>query len=59
MSNPDSGKSLAELTSRARRMALWYSQHSPYSLNPAPNVWEGIVKAIGRQALTFGFPYCP
>jgi ferredoxin-thioredoxin reductase catalytic subunit len=54
-----SPKSLAELQSQARRMALWYSQHSPYHLNPDPNVWEGIVKAIGRQARTFGFPYCP
>ncbi len=58
-STPGSSKSLAELQAQARRMALWYSQHSPYSLNPDPNVWEGIVKAIGRQAHTFGFPYCP
>ena len=54
-----SPKTLAEHIARARRMALWYSRHSPYSLNPDPNVWEGIVKAIGRQAHTFGFLYCP
>lgn len=54
-----SPRTLAEHIARARHMAQWYASHSPYHLNPDPNVWEGIVKTIGRQAHTFGFPYCP
>jgi ferredoxin-thioredoxin reductase catalytic subunit len=56
---PNTGKSLEYLTNRARRMALRYSEISPYELNPNQEVWEGIVKGIGRQAYTFGWPYCP
>jgi len=56
---PSTGKSLEELTNRARRMALRYAETSPYHLNPDQNVWEGIVKGIGRQAHSFGWPYCP
>jgi ferredoxin-thioredoxin reductase catalytic subunit len=56
---PSMGKSLEELTQRARRMALRYAEISPYRLNPDQDVWEGIVTGIGRQAHTFGWPYCP
>ncbi len=56
---PSSGKSLEYLVDRARRMALRYAQVSPYSLHPNPDVWAGITRAIGRQANTFGWPYCP
>jgi ferredoxin-thioredoxin reductase catalytic subunit len=56
---PNTGKSLEYLTNRARRMALRYAEVSPYRLNPNRQVWEGIVKGIGRQAYTFGWPYCP
>ncbi len=56
---PNEGKSLEYLTDRARRMVLRYVEVSPYQLNPSRDVWEGIVRAIGRQALTFGWPYCP
>lgn len=58
MTNPPA-RSLEEDISRARKMAKWYAGHSPYRLNPDPTVWEGIVRAIGRQAFTRGFPYCP
>ena len=40
-------------------MALRYAEVSPYRLNPKQAVWEGIVRAIGRQAHTFGWPFCP
>ena len=40
-------------------MALRYAEVSPYLLNPSRDTWEGIVKGIGRQAYTFGWPYCP
>lgn len=53
------GKSLDELVDRARRMALRYAEVSPYRLNPDQGVWQGIVRGIGRQAHTFGWPYCP
>ena len=56
---PNIGKSLEYLTERARRMALRYAEVSPYRLNPNREVWEGIVRGIGRQAATFGWPYCP
>ncbi len=56
---PSTGKSLEELTSRARRMAQRYAEISAYSLNPDQEVWEGIVRGIGRQAHTLGWPYCP
>ena len=56
---PSTGKTLEELTQRARRMALRYAEISPYRLNPDQGVWEGIVAGIGRQAHTFGWPYCP
>ncbi len=56
---PNTGKSLEELINRARRMALRYAEISPYHLNPDQDVWEGIVRGIGRQADTFGWPYCP
>jgi ferredoxin-thioredoxin reductase catalytic subunit len=56
---PSTGKSLEELIDRARRMALRYAEISPYRLNPENNVWQGLVRAIGRQADTFGWPYCP
>jgi len=56
---PSTGKSLEVLIDRARRMALRYAELSPYRLNPNQDVWEGIVKGIGRQAHTFGWPYCP
>jgi len=57
-STPNTGKSLEELMSRARRMALRYAEISPYYLNPTQDTWEGIVRGIGRQAHTFGWPYC-
>jgi len=47
------------LIDRARRMALRYAQVGPYRLNPNREVWEGIVRGLGRQAYTFGWPYCP
>jgi ferredoxin-thioredoxin reductase catalytic subunit len=56
---PSTGQSLEYLTDRARRMARRYAQTSPYRLNPNREVWEGIVRGIGRQAYTFGWPYCP
>jgi len=56
---PSTGKSLEELIDRARRMALRYAQVSPYRLNPDQDIWEGIVRAIGRNAYAFGWPYCP
>lgn len=56
---PSTGKSLEYLTDRARRMALRYAEVSFYRLNPDQDIWEGIVKGIGRQAYTFGWPYCP
>lgn len=56
---PSTGKSLEYLIDRARRMALRYWQVSPYRLNPNRDIWEGIVKGIGRQAFTLGWPYCP
>jgi ferredoxin-thioredoxin reductase catalytic subunit len=56
---PSTGKSLEELTDRARRMALRYAEISPYFLNPDQDVWEGIVRGIARQAQTLGWPYCP
>ena len=56
---PSTGKSLEELVARARRMALRYAEVSPYHLNPNQETWEGIVRGIGRQAFTFGWPYCP
>lgn len=56
---PGAGKSQEELVDRARRMALRYAQVSPYRLNPDQDIWEGIVRAIGRNAYTFGWPYCP
>jgi ferredoxin-thioredoxin reductase catalytic subunit len=56
---PNTGKSLEYLANRARRMALRYVEISPYELNPDQEIWEGIVRGIGRQAYTFGWPYCP
>ena len=56
---PSTGKSLEYLIDRARRMALRYAEVSPYRLNPNRDVWEGIVRGLGRQAYTFGWPYCP
>lgn len=56
---PSTGKSLEELIDRARRMALRYAETSPYRLNSDQKVWEGIVRGIGRQAHTLGWPYCP
>jgi hypothetical protein len=56
---PSTGKSLEYLIDRARRMALRYAQVSPYRLNPNRDIWEGIVRGLGRQAYTFGWPYCP
>jgi ferredoxin-thioredoxin reductase catalytic subunit len=59
VNTPSTGKSLEELTSRARRMALRYAEVSPYRLNPNQNIWEAIVRGLGRQAHTFGWSYCP
>ena len=59
VATPSTGKSLEELIDRAQRMALRYAEVGPYRLNPDPAVWQGIVKGIGRQAHTFGWPYCP
>ena len=56
---PNTGKSLEYLIDRARRMALRHAQVSPCRLNPDPDIWEGIVKGIGHQAHTSGWPYCP
>ena len=56
---PSTGKSLEVLIDRARRMAIRYAEVSPYRLNPNPKVWEGIVTGIGRQAYTYGWPFCP
>ena len=56
---PSRGKSLEYLINRVRRMALRYAEVSPYKLNPNQDVWEGIVRGIGRQAYTFGWAYCP
>jgi ferredoxin-thioredoxin reductase catalytic subunit/glutaredoxin len=56
---PNAGKPLEYLMDRARRMAVRYTEKGPYRLNPSRNVWEGIVRGIGRQAQTFGWPYCP
>ena len=56
---PNTGKSLEYLMARARRMALRYTEVSAYKLNSSRDRWEGIVRAIGRQAFTFGWPYCP
>lgn len=56
---PSTGKSLQELIDRARRMALRCAETSPYELNPDENVWQGIVRGLGRQAHTFGWAYCP
>ena len=56
---PSTGKSLDYLVDRARRMARRYAKVSPYELNPDPDTWQGIVRGIGRQAYTFGWPYCP
>lgn len=58
MSDPPA-KTLEDHIARARRGAIWYADHSPYHLNPDPSVWEGIVRAIGRQAHTHGLGYCP
>ena len=55
---PSTGKSLEYLIDRARRMALRYAVVSPYKLNPSQEIWEGIIRGIGRQAFTFGWPYC-
>lgn len=59
MKSPNTGQSLEELMDRARRMAIRYAEVSPYRLNPNQDTWEGITKAIGRQAHSFGWPYCP
>jgi ferredoxin-thioredoxin reductase catalytic subunit len=56
---PSSGKSLEELVERAWRMATRYAEVSPYRLNPDQDIWQGVVRAIGRNAYTFGWPYCP
>ena len=56
---PSAGMSVDELIERARRMAQRYAQVSPYRLNPDDSVWQGVVRGIGRQARTFGWPYCP
>jgi len=56
---PNTGKSLKYLTDRARRMVQRYAEVSPYCLNPRPETWEGIVRALGRQAHGLGWPYCP
>jgi ferredoxin-thioredoxin reductase catalytic subunit len=56
---PSTGKSLEYLTDRARRMVQRYAETSPYRLNPRQSTWEGIVRALGRQAHGLGWPYCP
>ena len=56
---PNTGKTLDYLIDRARRMALRYAETSPYRLNPVQDTWKGIVTGIGRQAHTFGWPFCP
>lgn len=56
---PNTGKSLEYLTDRARRMVQRYAEVSPYRLNPRQSTWEGIVRALGRQAFGLGWPYCP
>jgi ferredoxin-thioredoxin reductase catalytic subunit len=56
---PDRHRSLDYLTDRARRMAIRYAEVSPYKLNPDSGIWQGVVRGIGRQAQTFGWPYCP
>lgn len=56
---PSTGRSLSYLIGRARRMALRHAEVSACRLNPDPEIWQGIVKGIGRQAHTFGWPYCP
>ena len=58
MSEP-AARTLEEHIARSRKMAQWYAGHSAYRLNPDASVWEGIVRAIGRQAFARGFPYCP
>jgi ferredoxin-thioredoxin reductase catalytic subunit len=57
--NEPPARTFEQQIAHAREMAQWYAAHSPYRLNPDPRVWEGIVRAIGRQAFTRGFPYCP
>ena len=56
---PSTGKGIEVLIDRARRMATRYAEVSAYRLNPNPAVWNGIVTGIGRQAHTFGWPFCP
>jgi ferredoxin-thioredoxin reductase catalytic subunit len=56
---PNTGKSQEYLTDRARRMVQRYAEVSPYRLNPRQSTWEGIVRALGRQAFNLGWPYCP
>ena len=56
---PNTGKSLQYLTDRARRMAHRHAETSACILNPSQRTWEGIVRALGRQAHTLGWPYCP
>jgi hypothetical protein len=56
---PNSGKSLEYLTNRAERMALRHAEISACRLNPRERTWKGIVRALGRQAHTLGWPYCP
>jgi hypothetical protein len=56
---PNTGKSLKYLTDRARRMAHRHAETSTCLLNPSERIWEGIVHALGRQAHTLGWPYCP
>lgn len=56
---PSTGMSLEELVDRARRMAERYAEVGPYLLNPREDIWRGILQGIGRQAQTFGWPYCP
>jgi ferredoxin-thioredoxin reductase catalytic subunit len=56
---PNTGKSLDYLIDRARRMAIRHAQVSACRLNPSRDIWEGVVRGIGRQAHTFGWPFCP
>jgi ferredoxin-thioredoxin reductase catalytic subunit len=56
---PNTGKSLDYLTDRARRMAQRHAEQSDCHLNPRQSTWEGIVRALGRQAFQLGWPYCP